>query len=215
MSTVPSASPIAQALFSGARRAVLGLLFARPDEAFYLRQIVQITGTGVGQVQREVRQLSDAGIIRREVRDRHVYFQAETDCPIYKELRGIVTKTVGAASVLTGALAPLRRRIAVAFIYGSVARGRERRSSDVDLMVVGAATFAQVADAIRPAETRLGRPVNPTVYPATEFRDKVAAGHHFLKTVAAGPKLFVLGGEHEFATLLAERVDTPARDLAG
>jgi len=91
----------------------------------------------------------------------------------------------------------------VAFIYGSVARGRERQASDLDLMVIGHLTFGEVADAIGGAEAQLHRPINPTVYPVREFRDKLSAGHHFLKTVVKGEKVFVVGGEHELGSLLA------------
>lgn len=182
---------------------MLGLLYGHPDQAFYLRQIVDLTRLGVGQVQREVGQLSAAGIIRREVRGRHVYFQADPTCPIFDELRGIVTKTLGGVAVLRRALESLRDRIAVAFIYGSVASGEERQASDLDLMVIGDLTFGEVADVIRDAEAELHRPINPTVYPVQELRAKFTAGHHFLRTVVKGGKAFVVGDEHELGSLLA------------
>lgn len=193
--------PLSATLFSRARQGVLGLLYGHPDEAFYLRQIVELTRLGIGQVQREVKLLTAAGIIRREIRGRHVYFQADSSCPIFEELRGIVSKTVGGAARLRRALDPLRHRIAVAFIHGSVARGEERQGSDLDLIVVGKATFAEVADAIRDAEADLQRPINPTVYPVREYRDKLRAGNHFLQTVMKGRKVFVLGDEHELGSL--------------
>ncbi len=173
------------------------MLLGHADERYYVREIVRATGLGSGHVQRELAQLSRAGILRRLEEGRHVYYQADPDCPIYEELRGIVRKTLGAGEVLSTALSKLRRRIDVAFIYGSVARGEERRESDLDLMVVGDVTFAEVARAVRGAEARLRRPVNPTVYPGREFRDKLLSGHHFLSMVTKGPKVFLIGGERE------------------
>ena len=41
------------------------------------------------------------------------------------------------AAVLRAALAPLAARVRVAFIYGSIAKGTERRASDVDVMIIG------------------------------------------------------------------------------
>ncbi len=195
--------PLTATLFSKARQAVLGLLYSHPDQAFYLRQISSLTGLGIGQVQREVKQLSEAGIIRRSFRDRHVFFQTDSTCPIFDELRNIVTKTVGGVTLLSLALQPLRDRIAVAFIYGSVAHGQARQHSDLDLMVIGDITFAEVVDGLRNAEARLHRSINPTVFPLREFRDKLAAGNHFLKTVVIGKKVFVVGGENELGSLLA------------
>jgi uncharacterized protein len=195
------------ALFPKARRAILGLLYSHPDEAFYLRQIVDKTGLGVGHSQRELQRLAKAGILLRTEKDRHVYFQADPACPIYDELRGIITKTVGGAEVLRHALEPLARDIAAAFIFGSVARGEERRLSDLDLMVIGDVTFARVTEAIRPAEAELRRQVNASVYPPSGLRKMLADRHHFLSNVMKREKVFVLGGEHELGSLLAERVD--------
>ena len=165
----------------------MGSSYSHPDAAFYLRQIVELARLGIGQVQREVKLLTAAGIIRRENRGRHVYFQADPSC-LFEELRGIVSKTLGGAARMRLALDPLRHRIAIAFIHGSVARGEERQGSDLDLIVVGKATFAEIAGAIRDAEADLQRPINPTVYPVREFRDKLRAGNHFLQTVMKGRK---------------------------
>lgn len=105
--------------------------------------------------------------------------------------------------MLRQCLNPLRERVAVAFIYGSVARGEEQHASDLDLMVIGDVTFGEVTESIRSAEVRLHRSINPTVYPVREFRDKLANGHQFLNTVVKGEKLFVLGCEHELRPLPA------------
>jgi predicted nucleotidyltransferase len=195
--------PLSKTLFSKARQSVLGLLYGHPDQTFYLRQIVDLTRLGVGQVQRETGHLSLAGIIRREVRGRHVYFQADPACPIFEELRGIVIKTLGGVAVLRRALQPLRDRIAVAFIYGSVASGQERQISDLDLMVIGDITLGDVADVLRDAEAEIHRSIHPTVYPVEELRAKFTAGHHFLRTVVKGARVFVVGDEHELGSLLA------------
>jgi predicted nucleotidyltransferase len=130
-----------------------------------------------------------------------VYFQANRQCPIYVELRGIVTKTVGAVAVLREALAPIAGRIVAAFIYGSVARGEEQQSSDLDLLVVGDVTFAEVVGAIRTAEPTLHRSINATVYPPGEFSAKLAARHHFITSVMKHDKTFVVGDIDELGSL--------------
>ncbi len=196
-----SSESLATILFPKARRAVLGLMLSHPDRAFYLREIVGLTGLGIGHLQREFERLAEAGIIRRFTQGRHVYFQADQTCPIYNELRGIVLKTVGVADEMRRALLPLRKRIRVAFIYGSVARGSENSASDVDLMVVGDVTLAEVVDAVRETETILLRPVNPTVYPWKEFTAKLAASQHFLTKVMGRDKLMLMGGEDDLAAL--------------
>jgi len=202
MSTHAEHDRIAAGLFPRNRRAILGLLFGHADEAFYLRQIVRALGGGVGAVQRELKQLADVGIIRREVRGNQVYFQANPDCPIFEELKSLAAKTAGVADVLRASLGPLADRIELAFVYGSAAQATQTRSSDVDVLVVGDVSFGDVVAALGPAQETLQREVNPTVYPAAEFQAKLAAGHHFLTRVVRQPKTFLIGGENELAGLV-------------
>jgi predicted nucleotidyltransferase len=191
-------------LFGRTRRRVLALLLGHADERFYLRQIVRRSGAAQGAVQRELHLLAEAGILRRTVEGRQVYFQANRTSPIYPELHALLAKTAGLVDVLREALAPLADQIRVAFVFGSAARGELRLDSDVDVLVVGDASFTAVADALATAQTRLGRDVNPTVYPPGEFRRKIHTGHHFLTTVLQEPRLFVMGGPDEVARLAAE-----------
>jgi predicted nucleotidyltransferase len=201
MSTTPDTDYLSKTLFSKTRRAILSLLYSHVDDAYYLRQIVRAAGVGMGAVQRELKQLSDAGIIRRIVRGHQVYYQANPQCPVFTELKTLILKTVGVGAALKAALAPLGDRIDVAFIYGSIARSEENRESDVDILVVGKATFAEIVSSLSEAQNAIGREINPTVYPPAEFRSKLVAGHHFLNAVLKGPLFFLIGDKRELARL--------------
>jgi len=206
MSTQPHRDSLSETLFGKTRRAVLSLLYSHIDDAFYLREIVRIVGAGLGAVQRELKQLSDAGIIQRIIRGRQVYYQANPQCPVFAELKALVMKTVGVAGVIQAALVPLADRIRIAAIYGSVARSEEHRGSDVDLLVVGEATFADVVSALDQAQSILNREINPTVYPIGEFQSKLSAGHHFLSTIVGKPMVFLIGDKRELARLAKRRL---------
>jgi predicted nucleotidyltransferase len=201
MSTFTYRDNLSQTLFGKTRRAVLSLLYSHVDDAYYLRQIVRAAGVGLGAVQRELKQLSDAGIIQRIIRGHQVYYQVDPQCPVFSELKNLVVKKVGVGAVLQAALAPLGDRIHVALIYGSIARSEEHRDSDVDVLVVGKVTFAEIVSSFSEAQKTIGREINPTVYPPAEFRSKVAAGHHFLNAVLKGPMLFLIGDKRELARL--------------
>jgi len=206
MSTAPYKEDISQTLFGKTRRAVLSLLYSHVDEAFYLRQIVRVAGVGLGAVQRELKLLSDAEIIQRIVRGRQVYYQANPQCPVFEELKALVIKTVGIAAIVQAALAPLADRIRIAGIYGSIARSEEHRGSDVDLLVVGKVTFAEIVSALDQVQKTINREINPTVYPVDEFQSKLSVGHHFLSTIVEKPIFFLFGDKRELARLAKKRL---------
>jgi predicted nucleotidyltransferase len=206
MSTPPKIDQLGTTLFGKTRRAILTLLFSHVGESFYLRQLTRSLGVGMGAVQRELKALVDAGIISRNAHGHQVYYQANSQSPIFKELKSLVVKTAGVGDVLRTALSPLADRIDTAFIYGSIARGEERKSSDIDVLIVGNVTFADVTSVLSSAQETIGREINPTVYPRTEFLSKVRTGHHFLSSVLDGEKLFLIGDKDELERMVEKRL---------
>ena len=188
-------------LFGKTRQAVLALLYSRADTSFYTKQILDAIKTGRGTVQRELKNLTDTGIIIREVQGRQVYYRANEKCPIFNELKSIVRKTFGVDDVLRQCLAPKADIVQLAFIFGSVARSADDRRSDIDLIVVGRISFGDVVSLLSPAEEKLGREVNAVVYPVAEFKKKVKEDHHFVKTALEDEKIFLIGDEEELRRL--------------
>jgi len=201
----------ASLLFGAYRRDALALLLLHPEESRHVREIARAIGKAPGTLLRELNALAAAGVLLRKPVGNQVHFQANPGCPIYEELRSILKKTVGVADVLREALAPLGAKVRAAFVYGSVARGDERSRSDLDVMVVGEASFGDVVAALAPAQESLRREVNPNVYPALEFRKKLAARDPFLKRVLAGHKIYIVGGEDDLGKPAAHRPAQGAR----
>ncbi|MHB9027374.1 MAG: nucleotidyltransferase domain-containing protein [Candidatus Latescibacterota bacterium] len=204
MSTSDDKNSLANTLFGETRLAVLTLLYGRPDRLLYLRQIVRMTGAGQGAVQRELKLLSDAGIIERSRTGNHVFFRANSRCPIFDELRGIIIKTAGLADVLRDALDPIAGNIRSAFVYGSYADGRDTPASDIDVMVIGNVSFGEVVRTLQSAQEILSREINPSVYPEGEFIRKVSDRNAFLERVLDGGKIFLIGDEDELGRLAQE-----------
>ena len=212
LGTTAAALDPATGLFGSTRRRVLGWLLGHPDEAFYLRELVRQVGGAVGAVQRELELLTASGLVRREVRGKQVYFQANQKAAIFPELQGLFAKTVGLVDILRESLMPLAEQVRAAFVFGSAARGELHASSDVDLLVVGDVSFGDVITAIQGAEKRLGRDVNPTVFSEDEFRTKVLAKHHFVTSVLGQPKMFVVGEDDDLRPKRAKQTvpESPA-----
>jgi hypothetical protein len=199
---------IAEALFGKTRRRVLALLFGRPDESFYLREIVRESAAGTGSVQRELAQLHRAGLVRRREKGQHVYYSADPASPVYDELRSLASKTLGLAGALKRSLARYvdDGLIEHAFIYGSIATGRHSSRSDVDLLIVGDVTLAALVPALNALETQTGRAVNPTVYSRREYLGSYRKRGHFVRRVNDGPKIMLIGSELDLAELAGKQV---------
>lgn len=204
--TTPPASPqLVEILFGAYRRRILSLLLLQPKQSFYVREIGRLTGVPAGSLHRELKLLRDAGLLARSTVGNQVRYQADRACPILEDLAGIFRKTAGLADVLREALAPLAGAVRLAFVFGSIAQGKERTTSDVDVMVVGSAGFAQVIEALVPAGERLRREINPVVMTVNAFGVKFAARDRFVTRVAREPKIFLVGDAGEFAKLAEDR----------
>ena len=201
---------LAELMGSRARAKIIGLLFSHPDERFFVRQIEGLVGEDSTNLSRELARLAGMGVLSCRTEGRQKYYQADRKCPVFEELKGLAVKTMGVADVLREALAPIRDRIRVAFIYGSQASGTFGTRSDVDVMIIGPATFAEVVHATRSLLVKLRREVNTTTYPPEEFREKVADGHYFIADVMRGPKIFTIGDARELAAVAGERVASEA-----
>ena len=144
-------------LFPEYRRRVLGLLLLRPDEALHGREIARRTGLAAGTITRELTRLAEVGLLKREKRGNQQLYSADTAGPIFAELASILRKTSGMADVLIEALAPLAPKLRLAFVFGSVALGRETAGSDADLILVGFASFREVVELLFPVQATLGK----------------------------------------------------------
>lgn len=192
-------------LLGSYRSEVLGVLLLRPEESFYVREIARLTGVPAGSLHRELKVLEKAGLLLRQKVGNQVRYQANRSNPIYPELAAIFAKTTGLADLLREALKPLGRKVELAFVFGSIAQGMERASSDIDVFVVGSATLADVVRVLSPLRARLGREINPVVMTRQEAAKSLESGEHFIRQVADEPKIFLIGAEDDLGQLGRDR----------
>jgi predicted nucleotidyltransferase len=196
--TVSGATGLADVLFTPVQQRVLGLLFGQPERRFQSAELIRLAGSGTGAAHRLLVRLEATGLVSTERVGNQKHYQANSNSPVFAELAGLVRKTVGLVVPLQAALAPLARKIAAAFVYGSIAKGTETAKSDVDLMVIAdKLDYSDVFAALKDAEMALARPVNPNLMTRAEWRRKRAQADSFAARIATQPKLFVLGSDDE------------------
>ena len=192
-------------LFSDYRRRVLGLLLLNPDTTYHVRELARLTGTSAGTLHKELTKLTTGGILRRQEVGNQVRYGANRDCPVFEELASILRKTSGLVDVLVKALGGVEKNIALAFVFGSVARSEQQSNSDVDVMLVGSLGFADAVQVLHPVQAILQREINPVVYSLEEFRRRAASDDSFIRKVLVKPKLFVVGNENELRKLTQDQ----------
>jgi DNA-binding transcriptional ArsR family regulator len=195
---------LASTLLPEYRRRILALLLLRPEDALHGREVARRTGLSAGTVARELSKLATVGLLKRIKRGNQQVYQAETGSPIFRELASILRKTSGVADVLAQALTPVVPLMRCAFIFGSLAQGREQSGSDLDLMLIGEIGFQTAVELLHPAQTQLGREVNPKVFSESEFA-ALARADPFLRDVLAKPKIFVIGSDRELEALAGHK----------
>ena len=189
----PSATSPLRVLLGDYHIRLLSLLLLRPGEDFHLRQIERLAGVPVGTARRELLRFQTAGVVSVKRVGNQVRYQADRRCVVFEELASMLRKTVGMADVLREALAPLAAEIELAFIFGSVAQGKEGPFSDIDVMIVGTVSFDAVVAAVQAPQERLGRPINPVILRPGEFRTRLKTGDGFAGRVSGEPRIMLFG----------------------
>jgi len=204
-----AAGGLATVLFGKSMRAILARLYGRPDRRFYVRELARAAATPPSSLQRDLAALAAAGVIERHEDGRQVYYQANASCPIFGELKGIVTKTFGVADFLRDMLRPHAKHIRAAFVYGSVAKGTEAPGSDVDLLVIGDLPPSRLAIDLGKIDMALGRRVSLASYSVEEFVELSAQENNFITRVLHGPVIWLIGNKETVDALRALKSGKP------
>ncbi len=197
-----ASSRIGEALFPKVRRKVLALFFLDPEKRYYFRETARLLDESPGSIQRELKLLTNVGILTSEQIGIQQFYQANPECPIFGELRAIAEKTFGIVDRLKEGLSRIaENHIEVAWIYGSIPGGDDSSTSDIDLLVIGTLSFRKLISTLQPIEDDLHRPLNPTLFTPEEFKTRLAQENNFVQTVMKSPKIFVVGDDDDLEKL--------------
>lgn len=197
-STTSTSRSLADALFSGTKQRVLGILYGQPARSFYANEVINLAASGSGAVQRELATLAGSGLITVKSVGNQKHYQANPESPIFAELCSIIQKTSGLAEPIRQALVPLSSRITAAFVYGSVAKKTDTANSDIDLMLISdEIDYGELFSVLEEVSVTLGRPINPTILTREEFGKRLANRESFLTRVMEQPKIWIIEGSND------------------
>lgn len=174
------------------RRKLLAYSFTHHDENYYVRELSSLIDEDPGNLSRELRKLEEEGLYTSHTKGSAKFYSLNKKYQLFQELKSIVFKTAGVEGALRE-LAAKYKALSLAFIYGSYAKNKEGKTSDIDLVAVGKFARNKFTQDIRTLEGRLNREINFTVYTKEEFgKDKKKEGG-FLNLILKD-KIIILKG---------------------
>jgi len=184
-------STLSGILSSRVRAEIFRLLFGLNEKELHMREMERQAALSLGTIRQDLQKLVKLDLVKARRDGNRLYYRANTDHPLFPEIRNLVLKTAGLVEVIKSALD--REGIEVAFIFGSLARSKERAESDVDLMVIGTIGLRALSSWLSGVSEQIGREINPHTMSMEEFRQRKQKGDHFLSNVMESPKLFITG----------------------
>jgi predicted nucleotidyltransferase len=182
------------------REAVFQLYFSHPEKKYYLRELERILNLPVQNIRRELISLEKSGVFQREKMGNQVYYFLNTKSPIFKELRGVVSKTIGIENNLKMILSDMDN-IKFAFIFGSFANETEDAMSDIDLMIIGNVNENNLIGKISTLETKIEREINYHIFGEAEFKKRLSDKDAFIKGILSKPTIFLIGNYEDISRI--------------
>jgi predicted nucleotidyltransferase len=202
MTKIRSQGSIVELFASATLVGLLGLFLLHPDREYYQRELERVVGAQLRQIQVELKRLESVGLISVRRHGNRVYYKAVQTHPAFHDLKRAFIKTVSVGDALRQSASALAGTVELAFVFGSVARGDDRSSSDIDVAVVGDASPREVMTVLAGIGEDLGREINVAVYSVAEFVQKARDEHHFVGELVRAPKIWLIGGDDELQRLV-------------
>jgi predicted nucleotidyltransferase len=193
--------PMLEKLFgSKARASLLTFFCLNPGKQFYVREIERLTNLSYISVSNELKNLQEFGLLKSKFKGNQKNFWIDEHFVLYEELQKIILKTEGVTKTIMDTFSSLKN-VDFLFIYGSFASGKANVQSDLDVFIVGNASYDEVIDIIVKNEKETGRQINFTMYKQEDLLSRIKNQDSFIMNVVNEPKIMLIGSENEFKAL--------------
>lgn len=186
---------LAQILSSQVRAEIFRLLFNDHKSSIHLRDLQRQSGLSIGTIQKEIAHLKELDLVTSERDGNRLYYSANVDHSLFKEISGLVEKTSGIAEQIKIALSSFKG-IECAFIFGSYAKSEEKSHSDIDVIVIGTIGLRTLSSVFKTVTDKTQREINPHIYSIKSWKEKLKKKDHFIKNVLSEKKIFLIGDEN-------------------
>lgn len=179
------------------RSKLLEYYFTHPEADLYIRELGRAIAEDPTNLLRELARLEKEGMFISELRGKQKYFRLNKAYPLYKDLKNIVSKTVGVEKKLAE-IAQSVKGIKTCFIYGSYAKNKESAGSDIDLFIIGEKiNLESLLDKINVLEGKIDREINYRIFSPRDFQKALKEKNSFILNVLKNKKIFLIGDEKD------------------
>lgn len=144
--------------------------FLNSHTSAYLREMAKEFGESTNSIRHELNNLTEAGYLVTREEGRSILYRANTDHPLFTEVKNLVHKYLGIDKILDNVIHKVLSRLGrleTAFIAGDYAEGRD--SGIIDLVLVGELDQAYLQECVSKVEKMIHRKVRTLVLTPAEF----------------------------------------------
>ena len=145
---------------SKTRIKLLMRFFFNPQTRSYLRQLSSEFNVSTNTVREELNQLTKTHLLKSQKNGRQVYYTANTDHPLFPELKSMVGKVMGIDRVIDGIVNRLGD-VEEAYLIDDYAEGKD--NGIIDLLIVGSINDYHLNDLSRKTERYIKRKIRTLV----------------------------------------------------
>ena len=151
---------------SKTRIKMLLKFFTNSHATAYLRGMAEEFGESTNAIRHELNNLSKAGYLVSSEDGRTILYRANTNHPLYNEVKNLVHKYLGFDKIIENILSRLGD-LQVAFIVGDYAKGMD--TGTIQLVLVGAVNEKYLNKLVRKAKDLLHRNIRIELISKEEF----------------------------------------------
>lgn len=185
---------------SEVRVNVLKVMLGSPAKPFHVRALVRAVKTEINAVRRELKRLTDLGLLRNRQSGNRIYYSVNTSSPYFPELLSLIAKEEGLGAEIIKQAKQLGD-VRFAVLSRDFSRGRQSSVLDVDLFLVGNAKLEVLQKIVKTEESRIGREINYTVMSEQDFLFRKRKNDSFIAKVLSQGRTMLIGDEEQFCAL--------------
>ncbi len=185
---------------SKTRLRLLKTFFRSPDRAFFVRELARSVETQLHAVRREIENLEHLGVIKQIEptarqsaeggTERSKYYQLDTGCFIYHELKALLTK--GELLEQNELIEEIKARGGEIQLLLLTGLFTDESAVTTDMLIVGSIKPMVVSKLVKQYEADLGKSIRYTLMDEKEFKDRRHIGDKFLYTIFEAKHIFAV-----------------------